>query len=125
MIKKRNEGLLKLLKQGSSKRRREELKVVTLADADEAYSDDDNDDEPVPQLIEYFSTDDDETKITVHRLIAAEKRLNAQSVIQPVESFPRKYRVVSVRCPESRDQPRLIPGHTHEEIDNAFREVSH
>ena len=51
---------------------------------------------------------------------------DAQPVPQPVESFPRTYGVVSGRCLEStridqvRDQVRVIPGHTHEEIDLAF-----
>jgi hypothetical protein len=51
---------------------------------------------------------------------------DAQPVPQPVESFPRTYRVFSGRCLEStridqvRDQVRVIPGHTNQEIDLAF-----
>jgi len=46
-----------------------------------------------------------------------------QAVSQP----PQSYRVVAGRCPESiridqvRDEVRVIPGHTHQEIDEAFR----
>jgi hypothetical protein len=49
---------------------------------------------------------------------------------QVVLQLPQTYRVVAGKCPEStsidqvRDEVRVIPGHTHQEIDEAFRQIS-